>query len=179
MALNPEVRQGRYGEAFVKTIATAAGLTAQKLEEDDYLIDLMVGHPGGRGGLISPMIGVQVKSTRKARVSGGTVTYGLKSKYYNELAKPAVEWSLPTFLVVVLVPDEPDKWADVTDERLLLRRAGYWKCLHGEPLRRDLHPDSDVKVSVPRANLLSESAFLQMFDLAEQLQMEGRGVQIL
>ncbi|MGP3948463.1 DUF4365 domain-containing protein [Streptomyces sp. 7N604] len=178
MALNREVRQGRYGEMFFQAIVTAAGLTAQKLHEDDYMTDFFVGHPGARGRLVNPMIGVQVKCSRKAKVSNSAVTHGLKSKYYNELAKPASDWSLPTFLVVVLVPKDADDWMDVSDERLALSRAAYWTCLHGQPQRRDLHEDSPVTVSVPRENLLTEDALLQMFAVADRLRGQGQGVPV-
>ncbi|WP_078852633.1 DUF4365 domain-containing protein [Streptomyces sp. NRRL S-1824] len=178
MALNREVHQGRYGEVFFQAVVTAAGMTAQKLNEDDYMMDFLVGHPGPLGRLKNPMIGVQVKCTRKARVTNSTVSHSMKSKYYNELAKPASEWALPTFLVVVLVPDDADVWMDASDERLALHRAAYWACLHDQPQRRDLKEDSPVTVSVPRANLLSKDALLQMFAVADQLRVHGRGVPV-
>lgn len=179
MALNREVHQGRYGEVFFQAIVTAAGMTAQKLQEDDYMMDFLVGHPGPLVGRVkSPMIGVQVKCSRKARMTSTTVSHGLKAKYYNELAKPASEFSLPTFLVVVLVPDDADSWMDASDERLALHRAAYWTCLHDAPQRRDLHEDTQVTVSVPRENLLSKEALLRMFAVADQLRMQGRGVAI-
>ncbi|MGW1105528.1 DUF4365 domain-containing protein [Streptomyces sp. NPDC002540] len=179
MALNREVRQGRYGEVFFQAIVTAAGMTAQKLQEDDYMMDFFVGHPGPLAGLVkNPMIGVQVKCSRKARMTSSTVNHGLKAKYYNELAKPASEFALPTFLVVVLVPDDNDAWMNASEERLALHRAAYWTCLHDAPQRSDLHDDSQVTVSVPRENLLNKEALLQMFAVADQLRIQGRGVSV-
>lgn len=178
MALNREVHQGRFGEVFFQAIVTAAGMTAQKLNEDDYLMDFLVGHPGPLGRLKNPMIGVQVKCSRKARLGPSTVTHSLKSKYYNELAKPASEWALPQFLVVVVVPGDAEAWMDASDHRLSLHQAAYWTCLHGQPQRRDLQADSPVTVSVPRENLLSKDALLQMFAAADQLRTQGRGVQV-
>ncbi|MFD3881972.1 DUF4365 domain-containing protein [Streptomyces microflavus] len=178
MALNREVHQGRYGEVFFQAIVTAAGMTAQKLQEDDYMMDFLVGHPGPLGRLKNPMIGVQVKCTRKARVGRSTITHTLKSKYYNELAKPASEWALPTFLVVVMVPDDADVWMDASDERLALHQAAYWTCLHDKQQRHDLKEDSPVTVSVPRENLLCKDALVQMFALADRLRRPGRGVPV-
>ncbi|WP_328769409.1 DUF4365 domain-containing protein [Streptomyces sp. NBC_00286] len=176
MALNREVRQGRYGEVFFQAIITAAGMSAQKFHDDDYMMDFLVGHPGPLGRLNNPMIGVQVKCSRKSRATPSAISHNLKSKYYNELAKPASEWSLPTFLVLVRVPDDADAWMHTTHDRLALHRAAYWTCLHGQPQRRDLHEDSPVTVSVPRENLLTKDALLQMFAMADQLRVQGRGV---
>ncbi|WP_124289023.1 DUF4365 domain-containing protein [Streptomyces sp. ADI91-18] len=178
MALNRDVRQGRYGEIFVHAITTAAGLTAQKFFEDDYMVDLQIGHPGPRGSLSNPKIEVQVKSTRKVRVTPDEVKYGLKSKYYNHLAQSAENFSLPIFLVVVVVPAEADDWMNVSEEQLTLHRAAYWTCLHGQPLRRELHDDTEVTVSVPRENLLTGDGLLKMFDVADELRRQGRGVPI-
>ncbi|RMI45395.1 DUF4365 domain-containing protein [Streptomyces triticirhizae] len=178
MALNRDVRQGRYGEIFVRAISTAAGLTVQKIEEDDHMVDLHIGHPGPRGSLLNPKIDVQVKSSRRVRSTSTHVSYGLKSKYYNVFAEPADRFSLPIFLVVVVVPEVADDWMGVTEEQLTLRRAAYWTCLHGQPLRRELDKDTEVKVSVPRENLLTKDALLRMFDVAEDLRMQGRGVPV-
>ena len=178
MALNRDVRQGRYGEIFVHAITTAAGLTAQKFFEDDYMVDLQIGHPGARGSLINPKIDVQVKSARKIRVTPNHIKYGLKSKYYNHLAQPADMFALPIFLVVVVVPEDANDWMDVSEEELTLHRAAYWTCLHGQPQRRELHEDTEVTVSVPRENLLTKDALLRMFDVADELRRQGRGVPV-
>lgn len=177
MALNRENRQGYYGEAFFQAIVSAAGMTAQKQSDSDiYLTDFEVGHPGARGRLLTPKLGVQVKSSRNARLTRNEVKYKLKSKYYNKLAIPAYRWSNPTFLVVVRVPEDPADWMRVSQEHLELRHAAYWTYLHGMPQRNDLAPESPVTVSVPRANLLTTDALGEMFDIAERLRFEDRGV---
>ncbi|GGK73293.1 DUF4365 domain-containing protein [Streptomyces flaveus] len=179
MSLNQDNRQGFYGEAFFQATVAAAGFTAQKQAEADlYLTDFDVGHPGPLGRLRYPKIGVQVKSSRNARLTQNDVRYKLKSKYYNELARPAHEWASPTFLVVVLVPKDPDDWMEVSADQLVLKDAAYWTCLHGQRQRQDLHPDTKVTLSVPRANLLTAEALRDMFDLADELRFQGQGVPV-
>lgn len=176
MGLNREVRQGRYGEVFVRALAEAAGFTVQKMNDDYILVDLLVGYPGAKGTLRNPLIGVQVKASRRARRGRAGWTYNLESKYYNELAEPPGQLSMPTFLVLVVVPENTDRWVDTSEDHVLLRQAAYWTCLHGERQRRDLKPDSKVPVSFPYENLLSKDAFQRMLDVARRLREDGQGV---
>lgn len=178
MTLSLEQRLGRYGEAFVTAIVEAAGLTAQSTSQADYyLVDLEIGHPGPRGTMLAPRFGIQVKCTQHADVTEELVRYGIKAKYYNRLVNPSYAFADPIFLVVVVAPEDPDEWAEVSRERLVLKEAAYWTCLHGLP-PADLADDSKRMVIWQRdkEHLLHRESLLAMFDHAERMRRSTEGV---
>jgi hypothetical protein len=61
-ALEDRVWQGHYGEAFVRSLACAAGLVTSKKDLDVDGVDIQIGYPGVLGSMRYPAIDVQVKS---------------------------------------------------------------------------------------------------------------------
>ncbi|WP_283137531.1 DUF4365 domain-containing protein [Rhizohabitans arisaemae] len=178
MALGPEERLGRYGEAFVTAIAESAGLTVlSKRPADFYLVDLEIGHPGPRGRMRTPILNVQVKCTQNAVVTDNLVQYKIKARYYNDYVRPCHEFGNPIFVVVVVAPKEFENWADVSRDRLVLREAAYWTCLHGEKPSSS-SGDSKVRVTWQRddEHLLDKKTLLAMFDHAERMRYSREGV---
>ncbi|MFE2025285.1 DUF4365 domain-containing protein [Streptomyces hygroscopicus] len=160
--------RGDYGEQFIRALAAAANLDAARRERDRVGIDWNLGYPGRSGTRRFPAIDVQVKSWSTPNDDPDTLRYPLRIKNYNWLA--GREWQLPRFLFLVVTPVDPACWADATHDRLQLRHAAYWACLHHlEPLDR---PDkSSCVVEVPRANLLTVEALHGLFteDFREML----------
>ena len=62
---------------------------------------------------------------------------------------------VPRALVVVVVPAEVGRWIDQDEERLVLRRCGYWRSLRGEPA---LANEESVTVRLPREQVLTPEA---------------------
>ena len=62
---------------------------------------------------------------------------------------------IPRFLVLVLVPPQPEAWLSVSPEQLVLRRCAFWCSLAGLP---ESENESSVTVQVPRANLFDVAA---------------------
>ena len=88
------------------------------------------------------------------------IHYPLKARNYNLLA--GRDYDLPRFLFLVLAPADPFTWTHATQDRLLLRRAAYWMCLHDQdPLE---NPRAGTRtVHVPRANLLTVDSLHDLF----------------
>ncbi|WP_406311885.1 DUF4365 domain-containing protein [Streptosporangium sp. NBC_01639] len=178
MVLSQEQHLGRYGEAFVTAIAESAGLTVRNTSAADfYLVDLEIGYPGPRGSMLTPKLQIQVKCTQKADVTETLVKHGIKARYYDKLVNPCHAFGNPIFLVVVVAPQNVGEWADVSKERLILKEAAYWTCLHGKP-SSDLAAESKKTVIWQRdkEHLLRRESLLTMFDHAERMQRSEEGV---
>ncbi|MFA1541658.1 DUF4365 domain-containing protein [Actinomadura monticuli] len=148
--------QGGYGEAFVSTLAVAAGLRLAKPIPDMDGVDLCM-WPDGVGalrGARAPAINVQVKSGSAATETDTTWGYRLEVPHFNFLADG---WATiyPTFLFLVIVPKEWREYATAEHDGLLLRNAAYWHCLAGEDPIVDAKAGAKTTVHVPKANLLT------------------------
>ncbi|MFF7151110.1 DUF4365 domain-containing protein [Streptomyces griseoaurantiacus] len=154
--------RGHFGEQFIRMLAVAANIDASQRDRDRVGVDWQLGHPGRPGRRRYPVIEAQVKCTSSPEVYDDHLAYDLKVKYYNQLA--GSDYSVPRFLFVVLAPSDPFTWSHATSDRLLLRNAAYWVCLHD----RDLADGSGNgkgtrRVHVPRVNLLTVDSLHGLF----------------
>lgn len=159
VVLDPNSRQGAFGEAFVRALAVAAGLTVAKSEPDVTGDDFTFGYPGSLGGVFFPKVDVQVKSWSRPAEKAGEWAYRMTVDHFNNLA--GRNYALPRFLVLVVVPRDAGDYVHVDHQRLLLRYAAYWVSLR-ERERVDASKAATVAVSVPKANLLTVEALLTL-----------------
>jgi hypothetical protein len=99
--------QGRYGEAYFRTLVTAAGLIALPQSGGDDIdgVDFVVKLPRRIRGLRSPRIEVQVKTTSSPQLSADETVWkfrGLDECQFNDLAGD--DFHEPRFLVMIDVP---------------------------------------------------------------------------
>lgn len=154
--------RGDFGEQFVRMLAAAANLDAARRERDRVGVDWQLGHPGRSGTRRYPAIEAQVKCTSPPSGDDGDIHYPLKVKNYNWLA--GREYQVPRFLFLVLAPSDASTWTDATHDRLLLKHAAYWVCLHDLDPLMDRPATSTRTVLVPRANLLTVGSLHRLFD---------------
>lgn len=57
---------------------------------------------------------------------------------------------------MVLVPDDIESWLEQSEEKLTIRRCGYWTSLRG---MKEVRNTSSVTVRLPRSNLFTVDAF--------------------
>jgi hypothetical protein len=156
------VHQGRFGEDYVRVLATAAGFTVMEYSPDVDGVDLQIVRPGDVGDIRAPRIDVQVKTTAR-KVQGGTLAFdGLDGRQFNRLAGPG--FVVPRYLVVVIVPPDPARYADLDHRGLLLRYQGYFTSLAGRPPVPEQR--AGVRVHVPVANVLTVPRLRQLVDAA-------------
>jgi hypothetical protein len=145
--------QGKFGEDYIRVLASAAGLVVYKDDIDHDGIDLGIKLPNPVRSW-SRSIEVQVKTTSAPTWDGAELVFdGLNQGQFNRLAGP--DYTVPRYLFVVIVPRNAEEYADLFTAGLLLRNLGYFVSLHDRaPLA---HPDRNrhVKVSVPAANVLT------------------------
>jgi len=153
--------RGAFGEEFIRMLATAADLDVSRKERDRVGVDWQLGYTGRAGTRRFPAIEAQVKCTSSPDIHGEHIHYPLKVKNYNLLA--GRDYEIPRFLFLVLAPTDPFAWAHANHDRLLLRRAAYWMCLHDHDLLEDVPKTGTRTVHVPRANLLTVDSLHDLF----------------
>lgn len=152
--LDTRNHQGKFGEDYVRALASAAGLLVFQHDLDLDGVDLGFRLPGPVGGAVSPAIEVQVKSTSMARAAHGEWYFdGLSEVQFNKLA--GSDFTIPRYLVLVCLPPQPCEYADFRTEGMLLRRLGYFVSLENE--QRIPEPDRNRRrpVRVPVGNVLT------------------------
>jgi hypothetical protein len=154
--------QGYFGEQFIMALATAANLDVTKVVyRDRFGVDWKLNYPGRSGTTRFPAIEVQVKSWSNPRGSEHAWQYPLGVRNFNMLA--GRDYQVPRFLFLVVVPADAAAWVSISPDRLVLRHAAYWVCLHDEEPLADRPATSTYTVSVPRANLLDVGSLHGLF----------------
>lgn len=152
--------RGDFGEQFIRMLAAAANLDAARRERDRVGVDWQLGHPGRAGTRRFPVIEAQVKCTSSPDIHEEHIHFRLELKNYNWLA--GRDYDIPRFLFLVLAPGDPFTWSHATPDRLLLRHAAYWMCLHHQDPLEDRSTGTRT-VHVPRANLLTVDSLHDLF----------------
>jgi hypothetical protein len=148
-------RQEALSRAYVKAIAAMAGVTctdaAQDFGIDQWLRAVeQVGHRYTDSG---DQLDVQVRSTIRAVFTETEVLYDLDVRTYDLLRKDRPR--CPRILVVVVFPDDEDRWMSQSVEELIIRRCAYWRSFRGAPAVENLNT---VRVPIPRTNVFSVAA---------------------
>ncbi|WP_255949928.1 DUF4365 domain-containing protein [Streptomyces odontomachi] len=152
--------RGDFGEQFIRMLAAAANIDATKRERDRVGVDWQLGHPGRSGTRRYPVIEAQVKCTSSPDMHTEHIAYPLKMKNFNMLA--GRDFDIPRFLFLVLAPLDPFAWSHADPDRLLLRHAAYWVCLHDQDPLED-RTSGTRTVHVPRAHLLTVGSLHDLF----------------
>jgi len=142
--------QGKFGEDCVRVLASAAGLIVYKADLDVDGVDLLLRWPDHT----FPAIDVQVKSWSRPKRSGGTWRFdGLTEVQFNKLA--GRDYLIPRYLFLVVVPDDPGRYSDVSAAGMLLRDQGFYLPMCDETQVSQPSPTRRRTVHVPIGNILS------------------------
>jgi hypothetical protein len=145
--------QGHYGEAFVASVAAAAGFDVLLPRLGDVM-DMQIYSRGPRGTSGSRQIAIQIKSWSAGELSDddGYFHYPLEVSAYNNLAGTN---DARHYLGLCIVPPEVDKYSDAQHAQLGLNYAAYWLSLRDKEPNESLNPDSTKVVYVPRTHLIT------------------------
>lgn len=159
--LDARQHQGKFGEDYVRVLASAAGLLVLKDDLDVDGIDLGFRATGRYGRVYSPMIEAQIKTwSAPAGRSGYLVYRGLDEPQFNKLAGP--DFTVPRFLFIICVPTDCDRYATSMTDGVLLRHLGYFVSLRSEPPIASPDHRRRRPVKVPTANVLTASALRRL-----------------
>lgn len=172
MSLDRNTHQGWYAERYVSALAAAAGLTVAKSEPDVTGDDYTIAFKGLLGGMKHPKIDVQVKSWSESQKhnADGCWQYPMKAAHFNNLA--GSNYSLPRYLILVVVPNDWTDYALATPHELRLRYAAYWASLQDRE-EVDVAVRKTVRVPVPVANLLTMHTLRALLDPGSPIRARG------
>ncbi|RSM86074.1 DUF4365 domain-containing protein [Kibdelosporangium aridum] len=161
--LDARNHQGKFGEDYVRALASAAGLLVYQHDLDQDGVDLGFRLPGRSTGVASPCIEAQIKSWSRGEIKHGVSEWyfnGLNEAQFNRIAGD--DFTVPRFLFLVRVPPDNVDYVEFTTEGMLLRHLAYYCSLRLEsPIA---HPDKKRKrpVRVPVANVLTTRSLLNL-----------------
>ena len=152
--LDTKNHQGKFGEDYIRVLASATGLLVYTPDKDFDGIDFLIRRPARNGAAASPGIDVQVKSWSRPQRSGGTFRFnGLDEMQFNKLA--GQDYVVPRYLFLVVVPDHPSKYSELRTDGMLLRHQGYYLSLRDKALISDPSSGRHPTVYVPVGNVLT------------------------
>jgi Domain of unknown function (DUF4365) len=159
--LDARNHQGKFGQDYIRVLASATGLVVWTPDLDHDGIDLGIRWPGRVGPAASPAIDVQVKSWSRPHKSGGVWRFdGLNEMQFNKLAGHA--YTVPRYLFLIVVPEKADAYAEISAEGMLLRYQGFYVSLRDEPLIREPSQERRRVVRVPISNVLTSKTLLTL-----------------
>jgi hypothetical protein len=152
--LDARNHQGKFGEDYIRVLASATGLIVCTPDKDVDGVDFLLRWPARAGAAASSGIDVQVKSWSQPRKSGGTWRFGgLTEVQFNKLA--GSNFTVPRYLFLVVVPDDPRQYAEISADGMLLRFQGYYLSLSEEPPINNPNSIRKHAVDVPIGNILT------------------------
>jgi Domain of unknown function (DUF4365) len=146
--------QGKFGEDYVRVLASAAGMLVLTPDKDFDGVDFQLRWPGRVGPAASPAIDVQVKSWSRPQKSGGTWRFdGLTEVQFNRLAGP--DYLIPRYLFLMVVPDDPGYYSEISADGMLLRYQGFYLSMSEETPVSEPNPTRRRAVRIPIGNILT------------------------
>ena len=156
---NPQhtnTRKERFSLAYINAVAVRAGYEMLEPHVDiDSADGILISTIGRR-----PSIYFQAKATSRPLLKDDHLVFPLPLKNFDDLRAETVH---PRILVVVLLPENEEDWMQQDEERLLLRRCGYWLSLRGASGSGN---QTSVSVIVPRAQVFDAGQLRLMMDRA-------------
>ncbi|WBQ05339.1 DUF4365 domain-containing protein [Kribbella sp. CA-293567] len=159
--LDALVHQGKFGEDYVRVLASAAGLLISQDDVDYDGVDFCIKKHSDQGW--SPRIEVQVKTTSRPKRRAAAFDFdGLNQSQFNKLAGP--DFLVHRYLFLVIVPTKADEYAALNTTGLLLRDVGYYVSLRDRAPIENPDKKRHVRVTVPTANVLTVTTLRQLID---------------
>ena len=157
-------RKEQFSIAYIHTIAAQIGLNTASLSVDNDSVDLILKGKGYAGKIRNPQIELQLKCTSQtSNISQTAIHYPLKLKNYNDLRGNDV--LCPRYLVVLLVPENPDDWIYFAETSLTLRNACYWASIRHYPKTFN---KISVSVDIPLSQQLTNHSLSYLMECASK-----------
>ncbi|WP_280338561.1 DUF4365 domain-containing protein [Nocardia neocaledoniensis] len=155
--LDPNSHQGKFGEDYVRVLASAAGLVWSTDDVDVDGVDLCIKQPGRTRYGFSPQIEVQIKTVSRPKYRHGRLIFpGLSHTQFNQLA--GTDFAVPRYLFAIHVPPAADRFADTITGALMLRHCAYFLSLRDRDRFAVDNPKRKVTVGIPVSNILDVDA---------------------
>lgn len=158
-AIPEKMSQERLSIACVRATVAHAGLNVATPDWDDGT-DLLVGTSKAiESAPMNSYIGIQVKSTRKWRLSDDElrILWDVEVTTYNKLRAKS---NVPLYLVLYIMPSDRETWVEYTDMKTSLLHAAYFLDLSDLP---DTKNKRTKRISIPKENRLSRDALMELW----------------
>lgn len=153
MDINAQKEEFSYG--FLQLLGAKAGLEVTKSgrQTDNQKIDLHIIHAGKISALYTPRFDAQVKCTHKNNIDNGNFIYDLDIQTYDRLRYE--HHHVPIFLIILVVPEDINKWINISSEQLIIKKCAYWTSLKGSPESKNTN---SIRIKIPLKNLVTPSS---------------------
>ena len=150
--------KSRYSIAVTRIIAATAGCSFEEFPAEDLnKQDCHIWDPSDD----SSRIAIQAKATTAKNRTLHTVNQRLDIDTYNRIKDN--KNGFPFYLFTVILPENPNEWLNINQERIAVHHAAYYKSLEGEP---DKPGQQTVTVHIPTENLLTTESLRQIMTAA-------------
>lgn len=78
----------------------------------------------------SPELAVQLKATARRLDAETSLHFDLPVKNYSDLVKPVL---VPRILMLFILPEDEQRWLELSEDALVLRHCAFWTSLRGKP----------------------------------------------
>lgn len=157
-------KKEQFNVAYVHAMASQAGLNTGNMRVDDQSIDLDVDgkFPTATKNRF-PKISLQLKATSQNVVKNGVIKFPLPRKNYDDLKNDRL--IVPRYLIVLLVPDDPDDWIQHHSGHMSLHDTCYWMSIKDDPSVKNR---SKVTIDIPLTQRLDTNVLLHLVALASE-----------
>jgi hypothetical protein len=165
MLTENHIKEG-LSRAYIMAVAHRAGFNCSFSATFDYGIDgtlRAVKAVGTRRVESGVAIDFQVKASERCGFESDAIVYDLEAKSQRDLADSSV--SLPRVLIVLALPEERERWLEVSEEALLLRRCAFWSSLRGQALTANAKTE---RIRIPRGQVFDVAALKAMMARVER-----------
>ncbi len=115
-------------EAYVYSVAARLGAITS-IHSRDYGIDgtfSEVMYIDGQRVHCGGTINYQLKASKRCILKDTEIVYSIKKDAYNRLVAIKNNSAIPCILLVLSLPSDSDKWFEINEDYLQLRKCCYW-----------------------------------------------------
>lgn len=152
----------QFSYSYVSAVTTAAGYVCSNPThlEDNLGIDLTIRKRSRGRKKTRAALDVQVKcssvNSSSVSINDKEIKFDLDVDNYIELIKPE---SIPQILVLMLVPEDFEKWLCQLQHRLVMRKCAYYKTFES---CKETKNTSKIRISIPSQNVFSPVALKKL-----------------
>jgi hypothetical protein len=166
--MTPEAIKEELSSRCIEALANRLGYATESVRKD-YGIDLRIieiakrKEPSGKMSYFqtNKEIKIQLKATteKQIRLINDTINFDLKVKNYNDIVHH-LNNKRPTYLFLIVMPDDEKRWLEFTPDELILRSRCYWY-IHPKGTLESKNKDTHV-VQIPVHQMIEMNTFAQL-----------------
>jgi hypothetical protein len=150
-------REEHFSLAFLRMIVYEAGCSIKTHETDYDGVDVTIVSSARYDRWIAPQFELQMKcTTQRNYLKADHMAWRMKAKPFRKLT--AGPRYIPAYLGVLVIPEAPEPWLSVDDDRLMTKSRMYWQAASEIATFQEL---GDTRtVHLPRGNLFERDQLL-------------------